>query len=113
MPRRFEEVQSDLFRESGVNATTDERKIARYATTMVRQGSWGRFPFVRGTLHRITPSDVEDYADAEFNGYDHELAWSRPLRPDDVGRVYVSINDGHNRAWAARVARIPIRVRVF
>ena len=113
MSRRFEEVQSDLFRESGVNATTSERKIGKYAATMVRRGGWGRFPSIRGSLHQVTPADVEDYDEAEFKGWEHELAWSRPLRANDVGRIYVSINDGHNRAWAARAARIPIRVRVF
>lgn len=106
------EVQSDLFRESGANASTSEALIMKYARAMRRYGSWGRFPPVRGTLHRVNESDLEDYAEAVERGYEHELAWSRPLTLDDLGLTYISLDDGHDRAYAAASLGLPLRVRV-
>lgn len=115
MPRldRYVEVQSNLFRGSGVNASTSEELIERYARAMDGPSGWGRFPPIHGTVHIVDENDVEEYLEAEEHGYEHELDWSRPLSLGDVGLEYVSIDDGHNRAWAAKAVDIPIRVKVW
>lgn len=106
------EISSDLFRESGVNAT-DFDQVERYAASMRRAGGWGRFPPISGQIGTVDAADLQNYRDAEEGGFEHELAWSRPLTDADLGRDYVAIEDGHHRAHAARMNRIPIRVRPF
>jgi len=106
------EISSDLFRESGCNAT-DFDQVDRYAASMRRAGGWGRFPPISGQIGTVDEGDLQNYRDAEEGGFEHELAWSRPLTDADLGRDYVAIEDGHHRAHAARRNRIPIRVRPF
>jgi len=106
------EIASDLFRESGYNAT-DFDQVDRYAASMKRAGGWGRFPPISGQIGTVDEGDLQNYRDAEEGGFEHELAWSRPLTDADLGRDYVAIEDGHHRAHAARMNRIPIRVRPF
>ena len=111
----FIEVQSDLFRESGVNASTSDRLIEAYADAMryAYRNSWGAFPPIHGVLQTVLPSDWEDWLEASEGGYEHELAWSRPLEEDDIGLEYVAIEDGHNRSYAARSLGVSIRVKVW
>ena len=106
------EIASDLFRESGYNAT-DPDTITRYAAVMRRAGGWGGFPPISGQIGMVDEADLQKYLDADAEGYAHELAWSRPLTKSDVGREYVAITDGHHRAHAARINRIDIRVVPF
>jgi len=109
--KAWDEVQSDLFRGSGVNASTDfDKKIPEFASYMSNNG-WSRMPPIHGVIQTVDEQDIEDYQEAEENGYEHELDWSRPLTKDDLGMVYVNIEDGHSRAWAAKEAGIPIRVK--
>ena len=108
-PQRWIEVDSDLFRESGCN-TTHMGKAARFAEKMRSAGGWGRFPPISGYVQQVFKEDVEEYIEAEEGGYEHELAWSRPLTMRDVDRFYVAVDDGHHRAYAAAKAGIPIRI---
>lgn len=94
-------VQCDLFRESGANIT-DSAKIERYAQDMLAYGGWGSFPLVTGRIHCVTHADVERYQELDAQGHAHELAWSRQLRPHDVGTRYIHLENGHHRAHAAR-----------
>ena len=110
MTPKYVEVQSSLFRESGANVT-DESKIDRYAKSMHRARGWGKFPAIHATLHEVSLEDFEDFVDASGDGVEHELAWSRPLDFNDIGRVYASIDDGHHRAYAASRMGIPLRVK--
>jgi hypothetical protein len=105
-------VPSDLFRESGYNAT-DPEKVDRYAAIMRRARGWGRFPPISGQISYIDESDLQDYEDAAEGGFEHELAWSRPLTRADLGKDYVRIEDGHHRAHAAREAGLPLHVKPF
>ena len=106
------EVQSDLFRESGANAT-DPELIETYVAAMQAQGGWSSFPPITAHLPDVDDDDIEEFEEAAEEGYEHELAWSRPLRRADVGTEYASIVDGHHRAYAARTLGIPIRVRLW
>lgn len=109
--KTWDEVQSELFRGSGVNATTDfEEKIPKFSAYMKKNG-WGRMPPIRGGIHIVDEQDLEQYKEAEEGGYEHELDWSRPLSDDDLGMEYAYVTDGHNRAWAAHQTGIPIRVK--
>ncbi len=109
--KTWDEVQSDLFRGSGVNASTDfEKKIPKFSVYMKKNG-WGRMPPIRGGIHIIDQQDLEQFKEAEEGGYEHELDWSRALRDDDLGMEYAYVTDGHNRAWAAHQVGIPIRVK--
>lgn len=113
-PDDYVEVQSGLFRESGVNASTNEETIDEYAGAMVSyDGTWGEFSPIHGVLQTVWEDDVEEYLEAEEEGLEHELAWSRPLTWHDVGIEYVAVEDGHNRAYAAASLHIPIRVKVW
>lgn len=108
--QQYLEIQSDIFRGSGSNASTDfDVKIPKMVAYMRRNG-WGDIPPIRGKIQTIDENDVDEYLEAESNGTEHELDWSRPLTQDDVGTRFVSIYDGHNRAYAASEVGIPIRV---
>lgn len=106
------EVQSDLFRESGANVSTSSDKIERYAEAMDEYGGWGSFPPVYGHVLKVEKEDISRYKDLERRGVESELAWSRPLLSSDVGKKYVRIENGHNRAYAAKKLGIPIKVAV-
>jgi len=107
------EIQSDLFQESGANASTDEDKIQEYINVMERYGGWGNFPPVTGTLSAISQTEFEIYQESEEGGYAYELGYSRPLTENDVGTVILHVEDGHNRAYAARRLGIPIKAKVY
>lgn len=107
----YHEVQSDLFRESGVNAT-DIHQVRLVSQEMYDYG-WDNFNPVRGIIQQVTADDIEDYMEAIDGGIEHELAWSRELRPQDIGTYYVSLYDGHHRAWAAKNCGLPIRVKTM
>jgi hypothetical protein len=103
------ELPSDLFQESGHNAT--EEAVARgYAGAMREMGGWGKFPPILAWIGTVDEDDLEKYQEAEREGYEHELAWSRPLRRADLGKDYAKVVDGHHRAHAARAVRVPLRV---
>jgi len=104
-------VQSDLFRESGSNATTSSAKIRDFAQVMRSNRGWGPFPPITGVIQKVDWQDIDEYEDALEDGYEHELAWSRPLTRADVGKVFVAIQDGHNRAYAAQQVGIPLVVK--
>ena len=53
--------------------------------------------------------DIDTFMEAQEDGYEHELDWSRDLTQDDLGLEYANITDGHHRAWAAKFAGIPIK----
>ena len=106
------EIQSNLFQESGSNASTDEEKISEYMNAMKQYGGWGSFPPVTGTLSAISKTDFEIYQESEENGYAYELAYSRPLTESDVGTIILHVQDGHNRAYAAKRLGIPIKVKI-
>ena len=108
----YEEVQSDLFRESGANVT-DEDQIEEYVEAMEDYNGWGDFPPVHGGYNEVDEQDLEDWEEAVEGGYEHELVWSRPLEKSDLGTVYAVIEDGHHRAYAASRLGIPIRMRVW
>lgn len=109
--KSWDEVQPELFRGSGVNATTDfKTKIPKFVSYM-RKNGWGRMPPIRGGIHVVDEQDLDQYKEAEEGGYEHELDWSRPLTDDDLGVEYAYVTDGHNRAWAAHQSGIPIRVK--
>jgi len=107
---KYTEVGSDLFRESGVNVY-EPGKIERYRAAMRASQGWSNFPPIHGVLQSVDVSDLEDWREAEEGGYTHELAWSRPLLPSDLGKTYVAIEDGHHRAYAARQIGIALRVK--
>ncbi len=109
----YEEVQSDLFRESGVNASTEDAKIHRYAASMRKTGGWGKFPPIEATIGHFNKTDWDDYQEAVEGGYEHEKAYSRPPTAHDIGKEMAFIFDGHNRAYAARTVGIPLRVRIW
>ena len=103
------ELSPDLFQESGHNAT--EEVVARgYAEAMRDMGGWGDFPPISAWIGTVDEEDLEKYQEAEEGGYEHELAWSRPLRRADLGKDYAKIVDGHHRAHAARAISAPLRV---
>lgn len=108
---KYVEVQSDLFQGSGVNASTSDTKIRRYQKIMEEHEGWGPFPPIHGVILEIDSNDIEDYQEAANGGYEHELDWSRPLKTSDIGIMYVAVEDGHNRAWAAHYSKYPIRVK--
>ena len=108
---QYEEVSSDLFRESGFNASTSQNKINEFAKEM--KYGWGDFPPIHGVLQQVDLNDLEEFEEAVEGGYEHELAWSRSLTNNDIGKIFVAIEDGHNRAYAAMKAGIPIRVKVW
>lgn len=107
---RYVEVSSMLFRGSGVNATSMETARS-YAAQMERYGGWGAFPAIHGVLMQIDQADLEEYQEAEEGGYAHELDYSRPLTEADLGREYVSIEDGHHRAIAAAMLGISLHLK--
>ena len=106
------EVGSDLFRESGVNATESDT-IIEYRDAMRGYGGWGDFPPVSGGSDYVDEGDVEEYEEAWKGGYEHELAWSRPISAADIGREYVHLEDGHHRAYAASMLGFPIKVKIW
>lgn len=112
LKERYVEVSSSLFRESGVNMTYPET-ISDYVDVMATTGGWGAFPPIRGVRQFVDESDLEDWEDTVESGYEHQLAWSRPLRKSDLGREYVAIEDGHHRAHAASAVGVPIRVKIW
>lgn len=109
---RWKEVDSSLFRGSGANVTS-ESKALKYAESMRRQGGWGNFPPVHAHVGTIDEDDVDEYNEADEKGYAHELDYNRPLTRKDIGRDYVLLEDGHHRAWAAYLNKIPIRVKIW
>lgn len=109
---RFIEADSDLFMESGCNVTCPA-KVEKYVEIMETHGGWGPFPPIHGVFLQVTEDDLEEYTEAEQEGYAHELAWSRPPVREDLGRTYVAIEDGHHRSHAASRVGVPIRVKVW
>ena len=103
------ELSSDLFQESGYNAT-EEAVAQDYAEAMRDMRGWGDFPPISAWIGTVDKEDLEKYQEAEEGGYEHELAWSRPLRRADLGKGYAKISDGHHRAHAARAVGVPLRV---
>lgn len=103
-------VSSDLFRESGANISHYEDKIAQYASAMLEYNGWGNFPPIAARVITITADDFETYLEFEKAGYASELAYSRPLTNDDIGKRIAHIENGHNRAYAAARCQIPIPV---
>lgn len=107
---RYEELQSDLFRESGHNATFPE-KIDKYYKIMKDYDGWGPFPPIEyAGVSQVDEYDLEEYNEADEAGYAHELAWSRPISEADLGMWYAHLDDGHHRSYAARRLGIPLRV---
>jgi hypothetical protein len=104
----YQEVQSDLFRQSGVNAT-DIHQVRRITEEMYEFG-WEHFNPVRGIIQTVDEQDIEEFLEAQEEGYENELAWSRELMPEDLGLTYVNVEDGHHRAWAAKNTGLPIKV---
>jgi hypothetical protein len=109
-PAPDEYVDSDLFRESGANVSHTPEKIARFASAMDEYGGWGEFPMVAGRVVTIEESDLDRYNDYALKGWAHELTYSRPLTPADLGRRIVHLENGHNRSYAAasRGFKIPV-----
>lgn len=105
-----EMVGSDLFQESGANVSHTPEKIEAFANAMRDQGGWGAFPLVAGRLSTIEQHHIDRYRELETLGCAHELAYSRPLQAADLGRRYVQIENGHNRAYAARLLGLDIPV---
>jgi len=108
---KWEEVDSSLFRGSGSNPIS-RAKIKKYAAAMEQSG-WDRFPPIHGGISTIDETDIEDYEEAEAEGFAHELDYNRPIDQSDLGREYALIEDGHHRAFAAWLTEIPIRVKIW
>ena len=112
MNKEYEEYQSDLFRESGANATFPER-IKEYMKIMEEWEGWGPFPLIEHYgVGEIDEYDIEEYEEADKKGYANELAWSRPLTRKDLGLEYIHLDDGHHRSYAAHFLKIPLRVKL-
>lgn len=117
-PEPDEWVACDLFRESGANVTSAD-KIELFLAVMLEHQGWGPFPMVAGRVEVVTHDDVEQCMALHQSGHGHvwavELAWSRPLAHQDVGKRYVHLENGHHRMHAALAAtkrglRIPVPV---
>ena len=106
----YQEVQSDLFRQSGVNAT-DIHQVRRVTEEMYEFG-WDHFNPIRGLIQTVDQQDIDEFLEAQEEGYESELAWSRELTQEDLGLDYVNVEDGHHRAWAAKNNNLPIRVYI-
>lgn len=106
------ELATDLFRSSGVNAE-EPWKVAELASKMTTMGWTDDIPPLHGWVSEMDEDDVESYAEAEEEGYEHELAWSRPISKADLGKLYLTVEDGNHRAKAALAAGLPLRVRLL
>lgn len=115
-PVSYDVVQSSLFQESGSNASTEEAKIENFRYAMEQsmrmdRPGWGEFPQIHATTSIFSKEDLDEYREAELEGYAHELAYSRPPRYSDIGLEIAHIDDGHNRAYAASRVGIPLRIK--
>ena len=98
-------ISSGLFRESGANVSHVPAKIAKYKRAMKKYGGWGDFPPITGREDTITKDDVNDY-----KKYGNEKGYSRAITTKDIGKKIVHIENGHNRAYAAKALGIDIPV---
>jgi hypothetical protein len=79
------EIQSDLFQESGVNASTDEEIIHRYMNAMKQYGGWGV----------LTPIWKEPKSEWEISN----ILFKLRKELDEVKKLHNTEHDNHDPYW--------------